>query len=272
MYRILKKEFSEKTLSIEIVFANHLFAPRLRRADFMSYVLPSLPAISTDGDTNIPAIHICTRERPQSAGITAKGLLSDKIHGVDNTGNVCVWTTEAMLLYVLLTNIQLRDTLQGRRVLELGGGSTGLCGLGLSASKVCASVVITDGHPDCVANQRICRQICVQRGSIDPTSCPIESHLLKWQKDDPSQQLQPLIATEKFGIIIASDCLFFKDFHDDMIWVLQRALDEDGVCYLLQPRRGDTLDLFLHKASKYFSVKISEVYSEKVSIIYYITA
>eukprot|EP01034_Spumella_vulgaris_P033536 gene33536-41384_t len=39
-------------------------------------------------------------------------------------------------------------------VLELGGGLTALAGLGISASGLCRGrVVITDGHPDCVANQ-----------------------------------------------------------------------------------------------------------------------
>ena len=30
---------------------------------------------------------------------------------------------------------------------------TGLCGIGLAIYAQCASVVVTDGHPDCVANQ-----------------------------------------------------------------------------------------------------------------------
>ena len=45
-----------------------------------------------------------------------------------------------------------------RRVLELGGGSTGLCGLSLASSPnhSCREVVITDGHPACVFNQVLC--------------------------------------------------------------------------------------------------------------------
>lgn len=30
---------------------------------------------------------------------------------------------------------------------------TGLCGLGLALASECSSVVLTDGHPDCVSNQ-----------------------------------------------------------------------------------------------------------------------
>ena len=40
-----------------------------------------------------------------------------------------------------------------RNILELGGGMTGMCGLGLAAALPCSSVFVTDGHPDCVANQ-----------------------------------------------------------------------------------------------------------------------
>lgn len=40
-----------------------------------------------------------------------------------------------------------------RSVLELGGGMTGLCALGLACSLACSHITVTDGHPDCVANQ-----------------------------------------------------------------------------------------------------------------------
>ena len=40
-----------------------------------------------------------------------------------------------------------------RAVLELGGGMTALCGLGIAAALKCAAVVLTDGHMDCVRNQ-----------------------------------------------------------------------------------------------------------------------
>lgn len=53
-----------------------------------------------------------------------------------------------------------------RHVLELGGGQTGVCGLGLAMATVptssagreslCKSVTITDGHPLSVANQVGC--------------------------------------------------------------------------------------------------------------------
>lgn len=38
-------------------------------------------------------------------------------------------------------------------ILELGGGATALCGLGLAVAGVGKEVILTDGHPDCVRNQ-----------------------------------------------------------------------------------------------------------------------
>ena len=47
-----------------------------------------------------------------------------------------------------------------RAVLELGGGMTALCGLGIAAALKCAAVVLTDGHMDCVRNQvRVLRDL-----------------------------------------------------------------------------------------------------------------
>ena len=54
-------------------------------------------------------------------------------------------------------------------------------------------------------------------------------------------------STNKFDIIIAADCLFFKDFHEDLIFVLSNSLKKRGFCYFLQPRRGNTMELFLEK-------------------------
>ena len=44
-----------------------------------------------------------------------------------------MWSSESILLFSLL-NGWLRDAVEGGSVLELGGGLTGLCGLGLAFS------------------------------------------------------------------------------------------------------------------------------------------
>jgi calmodulin-lysine N-methyltransferase len=233
----------------------------MKNAEYVAYRIPI--SCGDHGDCEF----IYTREKPQAACVSSAGLLSNIHHGVDNTGNVCVWTAESILLYTLLTNTKIRDTITDKKILELGGGLTGLCGLGLAATQIANCIVVTDGHPDCVANQKVCIQMNVQKGSIDMTECPISSHLLRWQIGDPNKELESIASGGNFDVIIASDCLFFKDFHDDLIFVLQNALVPTGVVYLLQPRRGTTMELFIAKASTWFEIEISEDYSDKVSSV-----
>ncbi len=98
---------------------------------------------------------IFTREKPKQSGLTANALLSNRLHNVDNTGNICVWPSESILLCTFLTNARYSTLIrQANRIIELGGGLTALAGLGLAASKLyTGEIVTTDGHPDCVANQ-----------------------------------------------------------------------------------------------------------------------
>jgi len=57
-----------------------------------------------------------TRENNETAKVDIKGLTSHKLHGIDNTGNVCVWASESMLLYTLLHSPNLDSILNGRNV------------------------------------------------------------------------------------------------------------------------------------------------------------
>lgn len=96
---------------------------------------------------------IYTREKPRNGGLSVRGLLSNKLHGVDNTGNVCVWPAEPLLLHTLLNVSRFTELVRSKRVLEIGGGMSALAGLGLAVAGLCESIVVTDGHPDCVINQ-----------------------------------------------------------------------------------------------------------------------
>lgn len=96
---------------------------------------------------------IVTREPIENKTITINDLLSDRLYGVDNTGNICVWPSESLLVRVLLQNPRLRGLIDNKSLLELGGGLTGLVGLSLSVLGICNRVLLTDGHPACVRNQ-----------------------------------------------------------------------------------------------------------------------
>ena len=96
---------------------------------------------------------VFTREPQVNNGVTSKALLSNQLVGCDNTGNICVWPSESIMLYTLLKNERYTQFIRGKRVLEIGGGLTALMGIGLALSETCNEICITDGHPDCVINQ-----------------------------------------------------------------------------------------------------------------------
>jgi predicted nicotinamide N-methyase len=147
-------------------------------------------------------------------------------------------------------------------------------------------VLITDGHPDCVLNQLTCIQMNEQHsdsqretatGILNSTKFNessvsygknIRTALLRWSVGDTTGDLRK-IKDEKFDIVIAADCLFFKDFHDDFLYVLTHSLRPGGLCFLLQPRRGGTMDLFLEKikcSPDFEVICITEDYSQQVKI------
>lgn len=132
--------------------------PTLDCTKLCEYWQYALPAASLDVDDDDPAtiLYMLTREAPKDTGLTIRGVLSNRLVGVDNTGNICIWPAEAVLLYVLSTEeFFKRVIVDSKRVLELGGGLTAMAGLGLAIARDAASseVVVTDGHPDCVRNQ-----------------------------------------------------------------------------------------------------------------------
>ena len=77
--------------------------------------------------------------------------------------------------------------------------------------------------------------------------CKNEIHETEQCKDIRKIEIDSFNDKNKFDIIIAADCLFFKDFHEELIWVLSNSLKKRGLCFLLQPRRGNTMELFLEK-------------------------
>ena len=125
------------------------FRSSLPQCEYWRYEV-SLPEESSS-TSKVLALH--TREKARAGGVNVQALLSNKLRGVDNTGNICVWPAESLLLHTLLNSEKYLALVRGARVLELGGGMTALAGLGLATAGVAAHVVVTDGHPDCVRNQ-----------------------------------------------------------------------------------------------------------------------
>lgn len=138
-FDLLKKDCDSDNYSIKFRVSHATFVPLHSCLEYRCYNLE-------------PFSENClyTREPAKTKRIKAQDLLSNRLYGVDNTGNVCVWPAESILLYYLLAN---RNLVGGKKVVELGGGSSGLVGLGLSSTGLCDEVLITDGHPHCIINQ-----------------------------------------------------------------------------------------------------------------------
>lgn len=65
-------------------------------------------------------------------------------------------------------------------------------------------------------------------------------------------------------VIIGSDCLFFKDFHEALIGTLHHVIAQEGVIYLLQPSRGGSLEIFSSKAEEFFDIERHTEYLPEV--------
>jgi len=258
---------------------NRRFKPTLTLYHYFEYNVPITGNM----------INIYTREKRTDAGVGIKGILSNKLHGIDNTGNVRVWPAESILLHTLVQCCQ-DEALAAKllfpisspnlNLLELGGGLTGLCSLGLAVynnclpetSRIFANIVSSDGHPDCVVNQKVCISLTSQENNMNIES---QVSLLRWSVDDEfgdvariKESLVRGLSHDTFDVITAADCLFFRDYHDDLLWVLNNTinkLNNNSVIYLLQPRRDNTMDIFLSKAAQYYDIHIFEDYNVDVS-------
>lgn len=99
----------------------------------------------------------------------------------------------------------------------------------------------------------------------------VSAQLLHWSPSVNAGQVASL--TEQglrlFDVIIASDCLFFKDFHADLLQTLDQLLVPGGVGIFLQPSRDRTLQKFadLCTGTGAFQVEMIEDYSPEVTIL-----
>lgn len=109
--------------------------------------------------------------------------------------------------------------------------------------------------------------LCREEGSRQE-GLGVSSQLLHWSPSVNAAQVASLTAqgTRLFDIVVASDCLFFKDFHADLLSTLQQLLVPGGVGIFLQPSRDRTLQKFVDicVATGAFSAEIVEDYSPEV--------
>ena len=153
----------------------------------------------------------------------------------------------------------LRTTLQQQEhdksarlgVIELGCGMAGLAGLTLASLRPNTSVLLTDGHPDAVRNNRVHAEL-----NKWATGSFTFSHQLLWgsettvrqtthdDDDDNNDDKDPGVHGP-FHLALASDCTHFHQHHGGLAKTLTEVLAVHGVAVLCQPPRAGTLDAFL---------------------------
>jgi len=153
-------------------------------------------------------------------------------------------------------------------VLELGAGQAGLAGLALASAASSARdsntttkplhVVLTDGHPKCVENNKVCAKM-LSECSDSRAAQSIDTHLLLWDSSskgrDACHEINSLIKREalqkkntdegQYHICLASDAIHFQEFHDGLLLTIARTLAVNGIALLCQPRRGTSLQNFM---------------------------
>ncbi|XP_062210546.1 calmodulin-lysine N-methyltransferase-like isoform X2 [Phragmites australis] len=154
-------------------------------------------------------------------------------YNIDTTGLVCCWPSEEVLAYYCINH---SDMFRSKKVLELGSGY-GLAGLVIAASTNADEVVISDGNPQVV--EYIQKNISINAETFGETK--VKSMILHWDKEQATELLNT------FDIIVASDCTFFKQFHQSLARIVKSLLKPSATsqAIFLSPKRGYSLDKFL---------------------------
>ena len=123
--------------------------------------------------------------------------------------------------------------------------------------------VITDGNHKCVESLH-------KTWELNPSIQGMSQvkHLIWSKENDPQSE---------FGVfkhIFISDCLFFTDFHDDLIFTLQRLADIDAKIWIAAPERGSSMQGFIEKAEAHFTIQkdfcglFTSIVDEKVKLAF----
>ena len=184
------------------------------------------------------------------------------------------------------------------RVVELGAGMAGIGGLALAAaadaglsSGIHVEVLLTDGHPFCVENNRINSLLTLSAhqnvaSKIDDGFNPeirseVKCRLLRWANNSYGAEECALMTSRNrrsFDLCLVSDCTHFQDFHSALMATIGRLLRVGGVCILCQPHRGSSLNSFIKMLQKVnercdeerqrpeplFNIMLLEKYNERV--------
>ncbi|WOH05335.1 hypothetical protein DCAR_0624751 [Daucus carota subsp. sativus] len=174
-------------------------------------------------------------------------------YDIDNTGLVCPWPSEEVLAYYCLSHAEM---FRSKTVIELGSGY-GLAGLVVAMATEASEVVISDGNPQVV--DYIQHNIDANSGAFGPSK--VKSLMLHWNKEEISD------ISNKFDIVVASDCTFFTEFHKGLVQTLVNLLKSEGpsTAIFFSPKRGDTFDKFVAEVKEIgLHYSIDEIYDTEI--------
>lgn len=200
--------------------------------------------------------------RQRIAGkVTLKDMRESFSTGVDNTGNVCLWPAEEVMAHYILSRA---SEFEGKNICELGAG-VGLCGLAMARSLKANSLLLTDGNVQVVDTLEKALQHNTTLDDEGLATKEAATRLLVWDRTLTSLEV-PRAGT--FDYVVAADCLFFKDFHVDLVHTIKTLLSASGTCLLFAPLRGTTLDVFCELAKNDFDIEREERYDIEVFTTY----
>ncbi|XP_062503105.1 calmodulin-lysine N-methyltransferase-like isoform X2 [Corticium candelabrum] len=156
----------------------------------------------------VPDFRLTIRHCPKTISL-------EQLTGFNNTGNICVWSSEEVLAYHCLRH---KDCFSERRVCELGAGMTGLAGLSVAAAANASKVVLTDGNELSVAN--IAVNAAANASMFGSTS--VTTSCVVWDSLNEFPEYKKM-----FDYILCADCLFFRDCHDSLLHTMLTFLKDE---------------------------------------------
>jgi len=197
-----------------------------------------------NNDFNYGKFKELTITKPIDNNTSSESLTKFSEEKIDNTGNIQLWPSEEILSIYCLIN---QEKFKNKIVIELGSGYSGLCGLiMMSLIPEIKEMMITDGNISSVI--ALSDNIIANFGKSNHIE-KIKSKVLLWEENYLNEN------NFKYDFVIISDCLFFKKFHLALVKTIKALLNKEGVCIIVSPKRGETMNLFIAKAKEYFEVK-----------------
>jgi hypothetical protein len=164
--------------------------------------------------------------------------LTSHRHTVDHTGNVCVWDSELTLAWALAQQHHDDNISQTKlhTVTEVGAGMAGIAALSLAPR--CQTMYLTDGHVDCVLNNRVHVRLMMAANMLrDDTN--VHCQELVWSMTPHN------VPPQRADLTLVSDCTHFEDLHAALFATLLECTRAGGTIWACQPDRGLSLQLFL---------------------------